>query len=121
MSDEPKSVLVVDDDDGIREALYDILSDEGYLVYCAANGLEALESARAHRPSVILLDLMMPLCDGWEFRTRQRQDLSMASIPVIVMSAIAGLSRLPLDVDAVLPKPIKYPALLHYLQRFSQK
>ena len=104
------SVLVVDDESDIREALAELLADEGYEVQAARDGAEALKKARAFHPSVVLLDLMMPGMNGWEFRARQRGDPELASIPVIVLSAFG---RAP-GVDAVgyLEKPFELEDLL---------
>src|SRR6266508_6674811 len=81
-------VLVVDDDYAVLDAFKDVLEDEGYEVSLAANGLEALkELRRGDRPCVILLDLMMPVMNGWEFRREQLQDQSLAGIPTILVTA----------------------------------
>src|SRR5262245_36830107 len=72
------SVLVVEDDDGIRESIVEILRDEGYLVHEASNGREALEQLKdGQRPCVVLLDLMMPVMSGWQF-LQEIQDTGMA-------------------------------------------
>lgn len=82
------TVLLVEDDLDIAEAMIDVLVDEGYLVAHAANGREALELLHHHLdPSVILLDLMMPEMDGSEFRAAQLLEPELASIPVVVLSA----------------------------------
>jgi CheY-like chemotaxis protein len=78
-----KSVLVVEDDVGIRECVVDLLT-EGLTPVAARNGVEALHLARAF----ILLDLMLPMLSGWQFREAQLADSSISSIPVIVMSAV---------------------------------
>src|SRR5262245_23155992 len=81
-------VLVVDDDEEIRNALTEFLSDEGYGVVSASNGREALASLREGvHPSVILLDLMMPVMDGWDFRAEQLRDPGLRDIPVVVITA----------------------------------
>jgi CheY-like chemotaxis protein len=85
-------ILVVDDDPELRQTLSEVLADSGYQVVVAANGAEALD--RLHEglvPALILLDLMMPVLDGWEFCARQRADPSIASIPVVLMSASVNL------------------------------
>src|SRR3954469_13049651 len=99
-------VLVIDDDDGIREGIVDLLEEEGFAAVGAANGLEALnflaESKRT--PALILLDLMMPVIDGWTF-CKVRQGVAMLmEIPVVAISAapMSG-SHEPLRVDATLP------------------
>lgn len=105
MMEKERAVLVVDDDEGIREAIQSALEDEGYNVMTAANGKEALDAARAHRPRAILLDLMMPVMNGWEFFEEARCDPAIASIPVGILSAYAD--RAPKGVAAVLRKPIE--------------
>ena len=97
------TVFVVEDDADTREMLCRFLELEGYHVESAVNGQQALERlhAGAH-PSVILLDLMMPVMDGWQFRHAQAQDAALSTIPVIVVSA-AGRDRLEhFQCDAVL-------------------
>jgi CheY-like chemotaxis protein len=87
---------VVDDDAGIREALADLLADEGYHVLAAANGREALDhlyAAGAPRPCVILLDLMMPVMNGSQFYAEMRADPALSSIPVVILSADAGIAE----------------------------
>jgi CheY-like chemotaxis protein len=117
----PVRVLLVDDDVDIRETLCEALEEEDFVVTTAANGREALESLkRGPRPAVILLDLMMPVMDGWSFRHEQMEDPNLRQIPVVVVSA-AGFSadtiRTELgDVDLV-PKPVHYLTLLETLGR----
>lgn len=85
-------VLVVEDDRDAREALAELLQAEGFEVVTAPNGLAALQALRAGlRPSVIVLDVMMPVMDGWDFRAQQARDPALAGIPVVVMTA-AGFS-----------------------------
>jgi two-component system, chemotaxis family, chemotaxis protein CheY len=110
------TLLVVDDDMDIRDALQDALELEGYAVQLAADGLEALERLRSSepRPQLILLDLMMPRMDGVSFREALRHERSCSDIPVVVASAdldvrgtvdamgVAGYLRKPLDLSALL-------------------
>jgi two-component system response regulator MprA len=118
---EPLTVLLVDDEQDVLRALSELLESEGYKVVTATDGRDALE--RLHgglRPDVILLDLMMPGMDGWDFRQEQLKDDDLGSIPVIVISA-AGLSRATVkdqlgDVD-FLPKPPAVQALLDAIGR----
>src|SRR5262245_51298579 len=87
-SQRPKRVLIVEDDMEIREALALVLRDEGYRVDVSDNGLSALEQLRAGlAPDAIVLDLNMPVMDGWQFRTEVRRDARWASIPVVAVSA----------------------------------
>ncbi len=79
-------VLVVDDDPDSRTLLELALSLEGYVVFAAANGVEALDTAHRFHPDVILLDLAMPVMDGFAFRAQQRRDPDLADVPVICVS-----------------------------------
>jgi CheY-like chemotaxis protein len=82
------TVLVVDDDDNLRETICDMLVGEGYKALAACNGQEALSVLRANAPPcLILLDLMMPVMNGWEFLDAQIKDPVLALIPVVVLSA----------------------------------
>ncbi|RZA09165.1 MAG: response regulator [Proteobacteria bacterium] len=81
-------ILLVDDDSTVREPLADLLSDQGYRVYEAENGREALNLLdNIPRPDLILLDIFMPVMDGFEFRRNQLANDRLSEIPVIVMSA----------------------------------
>jgi len=103
-------VLVIEDDFALSENLREILSDEGYAVGVARNGLEGLSAARLERPDVIALDLVMPVLDGWAFRTAQSADPSLAQVPVLVLSstddevrpAAAGYFSKPFEVKGLL-------------------
>jgi len=106
-----KSVLVVDDDGLTRSALTLALESAGYRVHQAANGREAFQVLHAApAPSAILLDIVMPHMDGWEFlRAREANDPGLADIPVIVFSAVceaAPRRPLPRGVETLLPKPV---------------
>ena len=111
MSTKPV-ILVVDDDLSTVEALSSLLEDEGYEVLRAFNGKIALNQLRnPPRPNAIILDLMMPVMDGWEFRRRQQQMADAASIPVIVVSALRQIKPFE-GAAAVLTKPLDIDALL---------
>jgi CheY-like chemotaxis protein len=115
-------VLVVEDDYAIRETLRELLEDEGYRVMWASNGKEALARLHERAPRVILLDLMMPVMDGWEFRDAQQRDPALANIPVVVISADHGLDHKVsgLGVDGWLAKPFELDALLATVDRYAQ-
>ncbi len=117
-------VLVIDDDAGIRAALTDILADEGYAVDSAADGQAALELLRKqlNPPGLVLLDLMMPRMNGWEFRTEQRRDPALADIPVVVISASSNVREQleALDVAEYLPKPIAFDRLFRLVAHYCQ-
>jgi CheY-like chemotaxis protein len=110
-----RPVLIVDDDADIRDALTDVLEDRGFRVVSAGNGLQALTLLRALEvpPSVILLDLMMPIMDGYGFLEELRKDASLPHIPVAVITAGYGVDRSRLDVRTpIVPKPINVPRLI---------
>jgi len=115
------TVLIVDDDVALVEALTDFLEYEGYGVATAADGLAALDQLRRGlRPCVILLDLMMPGMNGWDFRREQMKDDELEDIPVIVMTA-ANLSARSVkaelgDVEFV-PKPAPKNMLVAAIRR----
>lgn len=110
------SVLVVDDESDIREAVAEVLADEGYVVHGAGDGAEALRKARAVHPDIVLLDLMMPGMNGWEFRAAQKGDPELSDIPVVVLSALgrvagmdaAGFIQKPFDLDELLDAVREY-------------
>lgn len=114
-------VMIVEDDYAVRETLQELLEEEGYGVFPAANGREALDQLRSESasPRVILLDLMMPVMDGWQFRDEMRRDPALSAIPVVVMSADAGLDHKVegMSVAAVLPKPVELKTLLSTISR----
>ncbi len=83
-----RRVMVVEDDAMIRETLAEALDEEGFEVIEAANGREALDKLQGERTSLVLLDLMMPVMDGWQFREAQLRDEELADIPVVVLSAV---------------------------------
>ena len=113
-------ILVVDDDRDIRDSLVEVLEYQGYAARGAANGIEALEVMRtsAVLPCVILLDLMMPMMDGWEFREAQLKNPAWTEIPVIVISAYADveIQARALAADH-LRKPLGVRILLEAVRR----
>jgi CheY-like chemotaxis protein len=113
------SVLIVDDDLDIREILGETLVDRGFDVATAGNGFEALRALRSEslRPSVILLDLMMPVMDGYAFLEQRRSDPVLASIPLAIVTAGHGVDRRRLADDLqIISKPFDVPELLGILQ-----
>jgi CheY-like chemotaxis protein len=106
-------VLLVEDDPEVRQMLEMMLRLEMYDVVSAQNGLQGLELMRQRPPCAVLLDLMMPVMDGWEFRRRQLQDPTLARVPVLCITAVPN----PLEVGArlglqCLPKPLDSSRLL---------
>jgi CheY-like chemotaxis protein len=114
--------MVVEDDLAVRETLQELLEEEGFRVTPASNGLEALARLRGveENPRLILLDLMMPVMDGVQFRAELRADSRLSEIPVVVMSADMGLEQKArgLSVAGVLPKPVQLDRLLETVHRF---
>jgi CheY-like chemotaxis protein len=117
-----RTVLVVEDDGDVREAIAEVLGDSEYNALHAANGAEALERLRSApiQPCVILLDVMMPTMDGWQFRAAQQSDPAVRDIPVVVLSAHVNGSETAEKMDAAgfLMKPVTLDALLDVIERF---
>ena len=112
-------VLVVDDDPDIRDALCELLEGEGYRAMSAANGQEALTYLSSKEPPcVILLDLMMPIMDGWEFRRQQQGDPRWSKIPVVVITAAGKYGADSITADCILPKPLQLEQVLEALQQY---
>jgi CheY-like chemotaxis protein len=115
-----KLVLVVEDDRDLRDAIVLLLEHEGYDVVFAPDGKAALDLLRQGVvPGAIVLDLMMPVMSGWDFRRHQLADPALASIPVIVLSADPGAARLAGSpgVRDLLWKPVDVESLLGSLER----
>jgi CheY-like chemotaxis protein len=118
------TVLVVEDDPDVREAISEALADSGFRAVTATDGRDALSYLRkrgAARPSLILLDLMMPVMDGFQFRTEQRSDPEVAEIPIVVISASGDITQAASSMAAagVLRKPVRLPDLLAMVRRFT--
>jgi CheY-like chemotaxis protein len=112
-------VLLVDDDFAIIDGVSDFLESEGFAVATASNGIDALNQLRSGlRVDVIVLDVMMPVMDGWDFRAEQLADPSLRDTPVVVISA-SGFSRDTLQrqlyASDVLPKPLDLDGFLRAL------
>ena len=120
-SAEKPVVLVVDDDPDAREAITAILGDAGYNALSAANGLEALGQLGDHagRCDLILLDLLMPVMNGWDFRRKQRETPAFAHIPVLLMSAGAHMATVSGELNAAgyVTKPVEMADLLAVVQQ----
>lgn len=114
-------ILIVDDDPELRLALTDALEGEGYAVATAANGVEALRVLRTRRGEVgvVLLDLMMPTMNGWQFRREQLGDPDLSAIPVLVLSAGNHIADTAASIGAVgyIKKPIAFGALVDAVER----
>ena len=117
-------VLVVDDDEDIRAALCAVLEEEGYEAVAVANGRAALDYLSGPRtPAAILLDLMMPVMDGWQVRSIQLRDARLAPIPVVAITA-SGLpveSAEHLTLERFLSKPLQLESLFRALDECERR
>jgi CheY-like chemotaxis protein len=108
----PRHILLIEDDADLREALSDALEISGHTVVSAVDGDEGLRRMREHKPDVVVLDLMMPKLDGWQFRVAQRNDPNLAETPVVVMSASSSPTAAAVDADLYLRKPLDAKTVL---------
>jgi CheY-like chemotaxis protein len=117
-----KRILIVEDDNSIRELLVELLQGEGYDVTSAVNGLEGLKSLEQN-PSfnLILIDLMMPVMDGYTFRTEQMKNPKFSKIPVVVMSAEANAKEKlkSYAITAFLSKPVELDTIIKTVEHYS--
>ena len=120
MIDLEPDVLIVEDDDGLRDALCRTLEAEGLRCHSVNNAAHALAGIQddGWRPRVILLDLMMPRMNGWQFLEKRKLSESLKKIPVIVMSAVEEPAGSALPAERVLKKPVKVKELLETVKRF---
>lgn len=115
------NILVVDDDTDLRETLQVLLDDSGYGVTAVASGKAALEKLKTGvRPTLILLDLMMPEMNGWQFLEHARADEVLDAIPVVIMTARRkGTDLLPAPSRDILHKPFDTEKLLHTIALYA--
>jgi CheY-like chemotaxis protein len=117
-SGDRRPILVVDDDEDVRETLRDALEMHGYTVATAENGRAALDAlAVMPRPGLILLDLMMPVMDGLEFLAAGLASRAIEGIPVIVVTAYDHLASKASDATAIVKKPLDLDVLLSWVER----
>jgi CheY-like chemotaxis protein len=120
-----RTVLIVEDDADIRGAIAEVLTDGNYRALEASNGADALDELRAAapHPCVILLDVMMPVMDGKEFRSVQRDDEALREIPVVVLSAHDDATVLAEQMEAAgfLKKPVDLVTLLQTVEQFCAR
>jgi CheY-like chemotaxis protein len=112
-----KHLLIVEDDEDIRDSLRDAFEDEGYLVKCAGNGVEGLDVLRTFKPCAVVLDLLMPIMNGIELYAAMRADPSLSAIPVVISTS--DPSRAPSGAVLV-PKPVDVRDLLTNIERLCQ-
>jgi two-component system, chemotaxis family, chemotaxis protein CheY len=117
-------ILVVEDDAAIRALVSEVLRDDGYDVCEATNGAEALEYVGEHRPDLIVLDLMMPVMDGWTFVEECRRQSRCSEVPIVVTSASHDLPKTAdrlrsYGVRTCLAKPFDLDGLLALVERYA--
>jgi len=110
-------VLVIDDDEDVRWALLELLQLLGFVAVGASNGAEGLRLASERTPRLILLDLRMPIMNGWQFLQHRRQNAKLSNIPVAVVTAEPSGTMIDPDVQALLCKPIGEEELRAALDR----
>nr|UXE44638.1 response regulator receiver protein CpdR [uncultured bacterium] len=116
----PKHILIVEDDPDFALLLAEVLESADFTAETAPNGRMALERLRrSPRPNLVLLDLMMPVMDGWQFRSEQQKDADIASVPVVVLSADGNVARKAssLRAEGHLTKPPGINDLVHEIER----
>ncbi len=119
----PKLILIVDDDPDLRATVRAVLENEGYRTAEAEDGREALAFIQGaeDKPALLLLDLMMPTMDGWQLRARLRADSALATIPIVIMTAHAGVLRAVSNAKPeprVIPKPLDVERLLQIVATY---
>jgi CheY-like chemotaxis protein len=116
-------ILIVDDDPAIRDVVSDILEMSDYEVMTACNGAEALDLIRIDPPAAVLLDLMMPVMDGWEFIRQYRSEVPGAPAPVVIMSAARDASAAAgqLGAEGFLSKPFEIETILDIVGRVARE
>lgn len=118
---EPKDVLVVEDEAYLCDLVADVLEAEGHKARTASNGQEALQRVQDRKPQLILLDLMMPVMDGWEFIRALRSNRDWADIPIVVVTAVYDIKRTQQETGAVavVTKPFDIDQIADVVARFS--
>jgi len=116
------TVLIVDDDPNLQRRMTKFLKLEGFSSIPANNGREALDYLRGGgNASVILLDLRMPVMDGWAFRKEQQNDPGLAEIPVVVLTGIDGEHMIELGAAAAFHKPVSFPEIVGVVRRLCEQ
>ena len=118
-----KSVMLVDDNFVLREAMSQVLGCDGYRVTTASNGADALRRMNGHhKPDIILLDLNMPVMDGPTFRRQQQQNQDLAGVPVVLLSSAEDVAEkaTSLGAETYLQKPVDTARLLDVVHRLCK-
>jgi DNA-binding response OmpR family regulator len=121
MAERATRVLVVEDDQVIRDTIADALDLEGYEARVAMDGEEALDVLEGWVPDLIILDLMMPRMDAWRFRREQRARPTVAEVPILVLSAGRDLPEKTRELDpaAIIPKPFDLDDLTRTIRELT--
>jgi len=118
MACPPNVILLVEDETDVREAIEEVLVEHGCQVVCVTDGLEALEwLSSGQRPSLVLLDFIMPGMSGWTLLERMRADPALSDVPVVSISALSVAHP---SLSAVLRKPFDLPSLLQTVERYAR-
>jgi CheY-like chemotaxis protein len=113
-----KTILIVEDNPAVVATMKAVLELEGYTVHTATNGAEGIEKLeQIGTACVVLLDMMMPVMNGWHFLDFQRSKAAYRDIPVVVVSAFGEIAR-SVKPDAFIPKPVQLDALLSAVQKY---
>ena len=111
-----RHILLVEDDHELREALSDALTGAGHRISAVRDGSSALKVMRESLPDVVVLDLMMPVMDGWQFRVEQKRDPILAQVPVVAISASTSAVAAAVDADVYIRKPVDATTLLRAIE-----
>jgi CheY-like chemotaxis protein len=113
-------VLVVDDDADVRDTFELILKSSGYDVLTAANGSEALDILRAYRDKIalVLLDILMPVMDGWKFLEERSKSDALEEVPTVILSAAHPSNPISSHATAFLSKPVAMDDLLSTIRKY---
>ena len=119
-----KKILVVEDDKDIQDSVVELLESEGFETICANNGREALQILKdtaQNLPDLIILDLMMPVMDGFEFREEQKRDPRIANVPIVIMSADGNIEpkKHKIDAKAYIKKPLDVDDLMELVKQHA--
>jgi CheY-like chemotaxis protein len=115
-------ILVVEDDEDLRTVLCEVLEEHGFRAVPAANGLHALAQLQTlDRPDLIILDLMMPVMNGWDFHNHLKANANLQTVPVLLLSSYVrkGTHTGPQDVAGALQKPVSLDDLLGWVRRLA--
>ncbi len=120
-----KTILVVDDNTDNRNIIAQMLKLSGFQVVCAVNGAHALEVAASERPHLIMMDMAMPVMDGWTATSHLKADPELATIPVIAVTGHVTQNEinraLHMGCEDVIPKPIDFESMIHTVRRFLSR